>query len=344
MTQPELKSRRFRVVDSAQDFYQYAYDKGWTDGLPVIPPTEERVREMVGGRVPGELIAKVPPRSGLATVETIAVNAVMAGCLPEYLPVIIAGVRAMCEPVFKLDGIQPTTNPAGPGLIVNGPIRQRIDLNCGGNALGPGRRANATIGRAIRLILLNIGGGTPQMVDKATLGYPGKYTFCLGENEEDSPWEPLHVERGFKPQESTVTMISAAGITNANCSNSDAGEVLRILANSLARWGSNDMIYCSAQPALLFSPSRAKLLASQGYSRQAVKEYLWENTAIPASELPYKTRPRGSAWKDGDIARPVSSPDDIIIAVAGAPERSAHVVVVECFPDGAQAVTKLIED
>lgn len=346
MAQPELKSKRMRVVDSSYAFYEHAYNQGWTDGLPVIPPTEERVREMLSGTrlAPGELIAKIPPRFGMATVEKIAVNALMAGCLPEYLPVIIAAMHAMSEPAFKLEGLQPTTNPGGPGVIVNGPIRNRIDLNCGGNALGPGRRANATIGRAIRLILLNIGGGIPQTVDKATLGFPGKYTFCLGENEEESPWEPLHVERGYKAEDSTVTMISPAGTTNVNCSNSDAQEVLLILANSLGRWGSNDMIYCSGQPALFLSPSRAKLLASQGYPKQAIKEFLWEKSAVSASQLPYRTRPRGCAWKEGDMARPVRSPNDIILVVAGAPERSAHAVVVECFADNAEAVTKVIEE
>ena len=167
--------------DDAAEIFGRLYEEGMTDGLPVIPPTAERVTAMIGGaELPREhIVAELAPRNGVATIEKIAVNAVMAGCLPAYFPVVIAAVEAMTQPQFNLLGIQTTTNPVAPFVLINGPIRHKIDINCGAGALGPGRRANATIGRAIRLILLNIGGGIPGEIDKSILGMPGKYSFCM---------------------------------------------------------------------------------------------------------------------------------------------------------------------
>ncbi|MBI2906816.1 MAG: hypothetical protein HYX92_04060 [Chloroflexi bacterium] len=211
-----LTSKRVPVEDSADAINQLYYDKGWTDGLPIVCPTEERVLRMLrySDRQPGDVAAEVAPLYGEATVEKIAINAVMAGCLPQYLPVVVAAVEAVAVEEFNLYGIQGTTNPVTPALIVNGPIAKELNINAGPNLLGQGNRANATIGRAIRLIMLNIGGGAPDTVDKATHGQPGKYTFCFAENEGESPWEPLHVERGYAQEVSTVTVAGVTGTTN----------------------------------------------------------------------------------------------------------------------------------
>ena len=212
----ELKSKIVELPDSLEEVYEYVCSQKWGDGLPIIPPTEERVWKFIDyiDREPDEILGEMPPVDGIVTIEKIAINAVMAGCLPEYMPVLIAAVEAMLEPEFNLQAIQATTNPAAPLAIINGPIRHQFNINCGRGCLGPGWRANATIGRAIRLILINIGGGLPGVTDKATHGMPGKYCFCFGEDEEGNPWEPLHVERGFDKETSTVTIAGSQATHN----------------------------------------------------------------------------------------------------------------------------------
>ncbi|MBI3300687.1 MAG: hypothetical protein HYZ72_01200, partial [Deltaproteobacteria bacterium] len=197
-----LRSQRIRAQND--DPVELLFARGVTDGLPVVPPTEERVKRMLAGadRDPQELIGTVGPNYGRATVEKVAINAVMAGCHPSYFPVVLAGVAALSDEKFNAHAINVTTFSATPLAIINGPIRQEIGVNCGHNALGHGFRANATIGRALRLIIMNIGGAKPQEITKATMGHPAQFTFCVGENEEESPWEPLHVERGFGREES----------------------------------------------------------------------------------------------------------------------------------------------
>ncbi|MDP6180275.1 MAG: UGSC family (seleno)protein, partial [Desulfatiglandales bacterium] len=186
---PKLSASRIEVSDSVEDFYELVLENRWGDGLPVIPPTEERVMKMFAGldRKPSDVTGGMPPSNNDVTIEKIAVNAVMAGCLPEYMPILIAAVEAMIEPSFNLHGIQATTSPVAPLVIVNGPIRGKVNLNCGRGCFGPGWRANATIGRAIRFLLINIGGALSGDVDMATYGSPAKYTFCIGEDEENSP-------------------------------------------------------------------------------------------------------------------------------------------------------------
>ena len=199
MAEP-VEERHGYVVDEDIDAIEYYFERGVTDGLPVVPPTEARMMRMLGGHGaarPTRSIALVPPNYGAATLEKIAVNAVMAGCKPEYLPVVVAGVQAMCAEQVSLHGVQGTTHTATPLFIVNGPVRQQLDINCATGVFGSGWRANATIGRALRLIMINIGGARPAEIDKSTMGHPGKYTFLIGEYEEASPWEPLHVEKGL---------------------------------------------------------------------------------------------------------------------------------------------------
>src|SRR5438105_13260825 len=195
-----LKSRRIEL-GADEDEQEAMFARGWSDGLPLVPPTEERVLRMLDGtaRDPQEVLGLVPPALAAATVEKIAVNAVMAGCKPEYLPVVLAAVEAVLEESFAMHGVLATTMFVGPVVIVNGPIRRRIGMNAKGNALGQGNRANSAIGRALQLVIRNIGEGRPQEVDRATLGNPGKLTYCFAEDEEGSSWEPLSAERGVKP-------------------------------------------------------------------------------------------------------------------------------------------------
>ena len=209
MATPENTGARFlELPDSPYAIYEHFYAKGWTDGLPIIPPTEDLVGETLRytDRAPEETVVELPPRGGAATVEKIAVNAVMAGCMPEYLPVLIAAAKAVAEPQYNLYGRQTTTHPGAHLVIINGPIRGELGVNCHRNVLGQGFRANATIGRALRLLLITVGGGVPGVTDMATHGHPGKYSYCIGEDEEGSPWSPLHADRGFDPGTSTVTV------------------------------------------------------------------------------------------------------------------------------------------
>src|SRR3989454_2775289 len=187
------------------------YARGVTDGLPVVPPTRALVERAVAaaGRAAGELVALVPPNYGRATVEKIAINAVMAGCRPEYLPVVIAAVDAACDEAFDLHGVSATTNAPSPLVIVNGPIRAALEINSGAGVFRSGARANATIGRAPRLVCGNLGGAEPRAVSMSTLAHPGRYTYCIGEHEEASPWESLAVEHGFAAEQSTVALLAA---------------------------------------------------------------------------------------------------------------------------------------
>lgn len=207
-----IRARRIDIAAS-DDVAEFMFDQGFSDGLPLVPPTPERVMRMLGGthRDPQDVIATVPPNMGVATVEKIAINAVMAGCKPEYLPVIIAGVQAICTDEFNIHGVTATTMGAAPVMVINGPIRHKIGMNMKLGALGAGNRANATIGRAVRLVVRNVGGASTGGVERSTLGNPMKFTMCFAEYEERTPWPALHVERGFDPGDSVVTVFAMTG-------------------------------------------------------------------------------------------------------------------------------------
>src|SRR5262245_15716423 len=240
-----IASRQFEVKDSFEnifEFFEQCYERGWTDGLPVLPPTEEAVNRMLRytDRSRYDVVARVPPRNGIATVEKIAINAVMAGCRPEYLPVLIAAVEAMVQPEYNLYGRQTTTHPGAHLLIVHGPIRKELDVNCRHNLFGHGWRANATMGRALRLMMINLGGNKPGITDMATHGHPGKYSYCMGEDEEGSPWQPFHVERGLAAGTSAVTMVCAEAPHNINDQQSKTPEMyLGSAASTMAHLGGN---------------------------------------------------------------------------------------------------------
>ncbi len=312
--------------DTLEEINRLFMNNRWSDGLPIIPPTPERVDAMLQGtdRHRHDIISKVAPAFRAATVEYIAINAVMAGCYPEYLPVLIAATEAVSTPHFNLNGIQATTNPAAVWLIVNGPIADTLKINSQGNCLGPGHWANATLGRALRLILQNIGGGLPGDMDKATHGQPGKYTFCCAENEAASPWEALHVERGFQKNDSTVTVVGPLGTWNMNTHAKDANDLIRVIGDTMAFPASSDYVHGGA-PWLILSPEHAHLFNREGLSKQNVKERLWEASKLKTSRLAAKDLGRvqnGRREELGilspDTLLPITvKPEDINILVAG---------------------------
>ncbi len=257
---PAERAALFEAPDDLDAINRLYRERRWSDGLPIVPPTQERVARMLGAtrRARDEVVAAVAPGYGAATVERIAINAVLAGCDPEYLPLLIAATEAVAAPEFNLQGIQSTTNPVAVWLIVNGPIAQRLNVNSTFNCLGQGAWANATLGRALRLILQNVGGALPGEMDRATQGQPGKYSFCCAENEAGNPWEPLHVERGFARECSTVTVVGAEGTMNMNSHAKDAVELARVIAETMIHPPSNEYTH-GGEPWLVLGPEHAEV-------------------------------------------------------------------------------------
>jgi len=335
MSQAEARARVISVPEDIEESFEFMYREGMTDGLPVIPPTQERVERMMAGisSPPAHVVAELPPRGGVATIEKLAINAVMAGCRPEYFPVIVAAVEAMTQPQFNLTGVQTTTNPVAPFLLINGPMRRTLEVNCGAGALGPGRRANATIGRAIRLILINVGGAVPGEVDKSILGMPGKYTFCLGELEEENPWEPFHVERGFARDESTVTVISSQGTQSCAASFLQPESILMMLSDAMTAYGANSYTKGNGNPVVILPPAHARLFADAGWNKRRIKEWLFERTMIPLSEMPVEPRLLDTTSRQRIERGKVcicNKADDIVVIVAGGPQLN-HVGFLASF-------------
>jgi hypothetical protein len=277
----------FEADDDFERINDLYREKGWSDGLPIVPPTAARVEQMLGycDRPLDEPLGLVAPRYGAATPLRLAANAVMAGCRPEYFPLVMLAIEALCEEKFNLYGVNATTHPCSTLVVVNGPIARELKLNSGHNAFGPGNQANATIGRAVRLAMLNVGGATPGSGDMATFGTPAKYTYCVAENEAASPWEPLHVELGFPKEASTVTVFGAEAPHNVNDHESITGiGLLKMMAGAVATTGTND-IYFDGEPLIVFGPEHAATLARDGYTKAAVKRYLYENARIPIANL-----------------------------------------------------------
>lgn len=265
------------------DQFDWLHRQGWTDGLPVVPPTPARVEAMVDGSrgEPETLIGLVPPRWGTATVEVVAANAVMAGCLPGYMPVVIAALEALLERSFNLYGTQATTHAVAPLLILNGPVVDTLNFNFGYNLFGPGWRANASVGRAINLLLRNVGGAYPGGLDRSTAGQPGKYTFCMAENEAENPWESLHVERGFRADQSTVTVHAAGGILDLNDRSSRTAEdLMQMLAQSLKIHTSNGHLI-GGEPLLVICPEHTSILSREGVAKRQLQAFLWTHSQIP---------------------------------------------------------------
>ncbi len=280
-------------VGAHDDEVEACYERGWSDGLPLVPPTRERVFRMLQGTVrrADEVIGAVPPNLAPCTVEKVAVNAVMAGCKPEYLPLVLTAVEAALIDGFCMHGLLCTTWFAGPVVIVNGPAAGRVGMNWGGNALGQGNRANATIGRALQLVIRNVGGGRPGEIDRSALGNPGKYTFCFAEDEEGSCWESLARERGIAPGASAVTLFAGDGVQPILDQKSRTPESLaRTLAAGLRGVGHPKLATVpgaspSGDALVVITPEHQRVFAEAGWSKQRLRRELDELLTIPGSEL-----------------------------------------------------------
>lgn len=282
----KLKSRRVELA-SLEDEVEALFDRGWSDGLPLVPPTEARVLRMLAGtsRAPGEVVAVAPPDLVEVTVEKAAINAVMAGCRPEYLPVVLAALEAACTDAFNMHGLLATTMPVGPVIVVNGPIRREIGMNSGVNVLGQGNRAGLTIGRALQLVIRNLGGGRPGEVDRATHGSPGKLSFCFAEDEEGSPWEPLSVERGCARGASAVTLFAGEG---TRCIVDQLSRTPESLAASFAvnlRALHHPKLAIGFDAMLVVGPEHARVFREAGWTKARLLEELHGRLQLPGAEV-----------------------------------------------------------
>jgi len=327
MTEP---ASFIEVDDSPEALLAAFCEREWCDGLPIVPPTEERVRAMLGEAPADRSLGAMPPLWRQATLEKLAVNAVMAGCEPAYFPVVVAAVEAMLEPPFNLYGVQATTHPVAPLLIVHGPIARELGVHAGSGCFGPGFRANATIGRAIRLILMNVGGAWPGRHDMATQGSPAKFAYCVAEREDASPWGPLHAGANV------VTVFGGEAPHNVNdhVSTTAAG-ILATVADTAVSLGSNVGWYFSqSQLLIVLGPEHAATIAADGFTRSDIQRYLFEH-----ARLPLRTLKLGGMWgiqdwprwmmavTDDDALLPqVPSPDDVFVIVAGGPGKHSAVV------------------
>jgi hypothetical protein len=324
MARGTLVSAMHAVADDPVAFFELAEREGWGDGLPVIPPTEERVQAMLDGTPlrPDHVVGVVEPRAADATVEKIAVNAVMAGALPEHLPVVIAAVEATCDPRFNLYAVNTTTCCATPAVMLNGPGRRTLGIECGYSCLGHNGRANATIGRALRLVLRNVGGSLPGVVSKSTFGQPGRISLCFGEWEERSPWDPFHVRRGFAAEDTVVTVTCATGTQDIADIWAETGEQLvDLLAHSMDWIGNNKVLVPQEKGdmLLLLCPDFAHKIARDGLDVPTVQGMLHERTRTPIERWPRAYWPileaRGYV-EDGRVPL-AAGPGQFLIAVAG---------------------------
>lgn len=322
----DFPRQRVEVIRGANPFAEVNelfYRRGWTDGFPIVPPTLELVEAHIAtlGRSRTDVLGALDPLKGVATVEKVAVNAVMAGCEMPHLRVVVAAVEAIASPEFNLRGVQTTDENVAPLLILSGPWVKHLEVNDSFGALGPGWRANATIGRALRLVMNNLGGGWPGAVSFAGLGHPGRYTLCFGENRAANPWDALHVDHGFAEEDTVLTVMRAESVINVTGGLAELADVMGSAASafSLARGG---------KVAVVVAPFTARQLADQGWSKRDVQVYLHEHGRLPperwerlwitknvvaATGAPHWLRPGGPS---GHLPI-VELPSDITVVVAG---------------------------
>ncbi len=281
-----IQARRV-VIGEEEDAIEACYDRGWSDGLPVVPPTEARVMAMLEGtsRAPEEILGHMPPNLTPCTVEKVAINAVMAGCKPEYMPVVLAAVDAILEQDFGMHGVLASTRFVGPVLIVNGPIARRIGMNAGGNVLGQGNRANATIGRAVQLAVRNIGGGKPGGVDRATLGSPGKYSYCFAEDETGSAWTPLTMDRGLAAGTDAVTVFAGYGLQGVVDERGRTPEDLAATFATSLRAIDNINKFPSPDAVLVVCPEHERTFVEGGWDKARLHLELLERLTVPADDV-----------------------------------------------------------
>ncbi|HVM98205.1 MAG TPA: hypothetical protein VMT89_17550 [Candidatus Acidoferrales bacterium] len=335
------------VADDPSAFLDLAERQGWGDGLPLIPPTAERVEEFLDtvAASPETVVGVVEPRRGEATIEKIAINAVMSGCRPDYFPIVVAAVRAVCEPRFNLYALNTTTCCATPALMLNGPIRHAVDIECGYSCLGHNGRANATIGRAVRLVMRNVGGSIPGAVSKSTFGQPGRLSLCFGEWEEKSPWEPFHVRRGFAPSDSVVTAHCATGTQDIADIWAETGEeLIWVLAHSIDWIGNNKVLVPQAEGEmlLLLCPDFAYKIARDGLSISDVQQTLHAYTQTPIERWHRSHWPKLEArgYVENGKVPLCARPDQFLIAVAGG--ESGHHALSFCTFGLTWSVSEII--
>ena len=338
-TQP-LTSNRLDF-DDAVEAIEYYFQQGWTDGLPVVPPTPDRVQQFLDyvGLAPAEILGMEPTRGRVITAEKVAINAVMAGCLPEYFPVVPAAIDAICEPKFNLHAITASTMGAAVLMVVNGPIAKDLGINSGVSVFGPGHRPNATIGRAIRLIISNVTGAVSGELDKATLGHPGKYTWCIAESEDVSPWEPLHVERGLSPEQSAVTVF--AGLSSSQVPNHEGNSpetILPSFGDAMFAAG-----YSVGEIVIVLCPEHIGNIEAAGWSKAQVKQFLCDMAQRKVSDW---IKAGEAINKPADLEAMVGvvdKPENITVVVAGGPAGAFSAVTPLWGAGiGSQSVTKQI--
>lgn len=339
------------TADDELEAVELLHQLGCTDGLPVIVPTAERVARMVlASGLDGDLLlAELGPALGAATVEKIAAAAVMAGCLPDHMPVVLAAVRAVADPVFDLTEMQATTHCTAPLLIVNGPLAPVLGIHSGSGALGPGFRANASIGRALRLAMINIGGGRAGSSDMALLGHPGKFTYCLAEAEAASPWEPFHVSRGFDAEQTVVTVIGAEAphsVIAVSDRDSDPGgdRILNALAACLSAVSTNNAVLGGGMAVVILNPDHASALAAADLSRADVQAALYQRAGNRRSVLTAQAPGMARRGDPDDLVPCFTSPDDICVLVAGGGGLYSMVMPSWCAgPHRNQAVSVVVD-
>src|SRR6516225_1552925 len=337
---PELAAA-MSAPDGTDDLEEM-FERGWTDGLPVIPPTAERVEAMLGGRDADESLGLVPPAMGEATLARVAACAVLAGCRPAYFPVVAAAARAALDPAFNLHGQAVTTQPAGQLIVVNGPVREEIGLNSSMGALGPGFRANLTIGRAVRLLVSLTGGAMPGAMDRATLGHMGKLGFCIAEDEEVSPWEPLHVERGFEPGQSVVTVIgSDAPLSISDHRSRTPEDLAYILAWAAASQWSTHWWPLADPSVFVICPEHVEMFRGAGWTKQRLRQFMFDVVRKPAGQLRRgETTPVVHAAAPDALVPKWTSPEAIVLLAAGGEAGRYSAVLGPCTGMGSQIVSR----
>jgi hypothetical protein len=314
--------KRMTGAQKEASLIELYFEKGWTDGLPIVPPCEQTIMEMleVCGVSKGDLIGTIAARNLHISAEKVAINAVMAGCLPAYMPVVVAAIKGLCNPAFGYHGPATSTGGAAIAILVNGPIVRKLGINVRDNLFGPGFRPNATIGRTIRLIMMNVTNSRPGSLDRSTLGNPGKYSLCFGEDEENSPWEPFHVERGFRAEENTVTVFATEGIHQIyNQLSRDPEELCITVADSMANLGSASIIG-QQDFMVVFAGEHQAIFNESGWNKSQVREFLFEHAYRSVEEIKRAGRLPGPVKKKDRTTKRhvVRSPDDILVVSAGA--------------------------
>lgn len=325
---PEAASQPDSTTDAAGQI-ELCHARGWTDGLPVVPASRRLVDAMLaaGGLRGDTVIAEMPSRKVAVTAEKVAINAVMAGCLPVYMPVVVAAVRALATPEFGLHHVASALSGPTIMVLVNGPIAKKLGINATNNVFGPGARANASIGRALRLVLLNCLSYRPGVSDRATMGTPGKYTCCIAENEENHPWEPWHIERGFSPEESTVTLVAASTMIQV-WNYGDHEQLLRAVGDALSFLGS--IAFLGQTPgAVVLGGEHAELLRRSGWSKKEIRGFVVRHTGRSAAELKRAGRLDGAVEPrdEQDIRYAMDTPEDLMLVCAGSPIGALSMVL-----------------